>query len=643
MKFNWLLLSFLSVFLFSSPAEAGRLLFWRFDSGQNRLVFTTEQGVQPSAQLIFNPTRVVIDLPGTTLGRPSVTQPVGGLVTQVKVGQFDSYTTRLVIELANGYTVDPLQVKIQGVSPTQWVVNLPQPQRVAESTNPTPPPTTPPYENNDNNQSNNSYGQPSSLGNSPPLQVTKNGLFVDLQGRSGKKISAKRSNNRREMNFRIEGLSLPGDLASQSLDVNSYGVSTIAFKQKSKSPPTADVTLNITKDSPDWQASFSSQGGLVLWPKGGISAVSRISNPRVASNGDSTFTPSITAPARANIQSIDITDNQVLIRADSKINAQGNWNYRSEVYEIKITGAGLARNFRNPQLSSNSPIYRLRLWQPDADTVMVSLQPSQGVRFDQLNQVSNNLLTLQLRQFGRVASNQVVGYRAIPPAQNPVPLRTVPPVYVNNLDPIPNTGLFPNQKPPQNPPFSSPIPQRKRGKTLVVIDPGHGGKDSGAIGIGGIQEKGIILPISQQIAQILEQQGIQVQMTRSSDYFVTLQDRTKMANRMGADVFVSIHANSMGLSRPDVNGLETYYFGRGKALADVIHRNILQRLNVRDRRVRSARFYVLRTASMPAVLVETGYVTGAEDSRKLSDPNYRSQMAQAIALGILEYIKQNKL
>jgi N-acetylmuramoyl-L-alanine amidase len=177
----------------------------------------------------------------------------------------------------------------------------------------------------------------------------------------------------------------------------------------------------------------------------------------------------------------------------------------------------------------------------------------------------------------------------------------------------------------------------------VVIDPGHGGKDPGAIGIGGIQEKQIIFPIAQQIAQILEKQGIQVRMTRSSDYFVSLQGRTQMANQMGADVFVSIHANSMGLSRPDVNGLETYYFGKGKGLADVIHRNILQRLNVRDRRVRSARFYVLRKANMPSVLVETGYVTGGEDSRKLSDPSYRSQMAQAIAFGILEYIKRNKL
>ena len=175
-----------------------------------------------------------------------------------------------------------------------------------------------------------------------------------------------------------------------------------------------------------------------------------------------------------------------------------------------------------------------------------------------------------------------------------------------------------------------------------MIDPGHGGKDPGAIGIGRMYEKHVVLPIAQQVAQILERQGIQVKMTRSGDYFISLQGRVQMANRAGANLFVSIHANSVGMRRPDVNGLETYYYQSGRGLADTIHRNVLRRVNIRDRRVRRARFYVLRKSSMPAVLVETGFVTGREDAPKLANPNYRRQMAEAIASGILEYIKRNR-
>jgi N-acetylmuramoyl-L-alanine amidase len=177
----------------------------------------------------------------------------------------------------------------------------------------------------------------------------------------------------------------------------------------------------------------------------------------------------------------------------------------------------------------------------------------------------------------------------------------------------------------------------------VIIDPGHGGKDPGAIGIRGIQEKQIVMTISLEVARILEQQGIQVRMTRNSDYFISLEGRTDMANRLNADIFVSIHANSAGSNKPQVNGLETYYFQSGRNLAAMIHRNVLSRVDVNDRKVRQARFYVLRKSEMPSVLVETGFVTGSEDSAKLSNPSYQKQMAAAIAAGIIEYIRTNRL
>lgn len=128
MKFPLLLSGGLSVLLFASAAEAAKLETWRFDSQQNQLSFTTDETVQPTAQLINNPTRVVIDLPGTQFGRPKVEQAIGNTIRSVRVGQFNQQTTRLVIELTPGYTLNLNQIKIQGQSANRWVVQLPAPQ-----------------------------------------------------------------------------------------------------------------------------------------------------------------------------------------------------------------------------------------------------------------------------------------------------------------------------------------------------------------------------------------------------------------------------------------------------------------------------------------------------------------------------------
>lgn len=187
------------------------------------------------------------------------------------------------------------------------------------------------------------------------------------------------------------------------------------------------------------------------------------------------------------------------------------------------------------------------------------------------------------------------------------------------------------------PTLASSTSSQNRG--TVVIDPGHGGRDPGAIGLRGVQEKGIVLDISQETARVLRQGGYQVIMTRTSDVFISLDQRARLANNRDGDVFVSIHANAVGGNRPEVNGLETYYFQTGRLLAHTIHRNILRRFNVRDRNVRQARFYVLRNTNMPAVLVEVGFLTGSVDNRNLSNPTYRRQMGEAIAHGIMEYLR----
>ncbi len=346
MRYYWLIASFLSAVLVAAPAKAGQLTSWHFDANQKRLDLRTDDGVQPKVELLTNPTRLIVDLPGTTFSNPTVTQLVGGAIRSVRVGQLDDRTTRLVIELLPGYTITPEKVQVRGFSPYQWIVQLPTLQQVAPLSQQTPPVTS------------------------------------------------------------------------------------------------SEIPTPILVPAPE-----------------------------------------------------------------------------------------------------------------------------------------NNHSTVEL-------------------------------------------------------------PRARNGRIVVIVDPGHGGYDSGAPGVGGVLEKNIVLSISQKLASLLERQGIQVVLTRNADYFVDLQPRVDIADRAHANLFVSIHANSID-GRPDANGLETYYYSSGERLAQTVHNSILQSLDIRNRGVRQARFYVLRNSSMPSILVETGFVTSPEESAKLTNLDYQDRMAAAIAKGILQYIQQN--
>jgi N-acetylmuramoyl-L-alanine amidase len=186
---------------------------------------------------------------------------------------------------------------------------------------------------------------------------------------------------------------------------------------------------------------------------------------------------------------------------------------------------------------------------------------------------------------------------------------------------------------------------RTNGRTVVMLDPGHGGKDPGAIGLGGLREVDVILPVAKRVAELLEKQGIAVKMTRNSDYFVGLEERVTMSRDAGATLFVSIHANSID-NRPDVNGLEVYHYNLGKSLAETVHGNVLDYVNkngfyLADRSVRSARFLVLRKSAIPAILVETGYLTSEAESARLRRDDYQKAMAEGSARGIVQYIKEH--
>ncbi len=456
--------------LMAAPAKAARLESWRFNASQNQLEITTDAGVQPKAQLVSDPTRLVIDLPGIVLGRPVINEALSGTVRSMRIGQFDRDTTRIVIELAPGYTLEPSQIKFRGISDRRWLIKLPTPQLASTST---------------------------------PAVV-------------------------------------------------------------------------VVPQSP---------------------TPSRLNDSELAA-----------------IESVELngSTNQLMIQANKPIRYTSRWDRSLAAYRIEISPAQLGKSVKGPELGAGSPISRIKLRQENSQTVAVLVHPATGVQLGQMNQPSQQLVTLQIQRARLLQS--------VNTASN-----TAPPRVMTVFNPAMAT---------------TQVPRSPNGRLLVIIDPGHGGPDPGAIGINGLQEKGIVLDIGTQVAVSLQRQGIQALLTRADDRDLGLEPRVQMAEQSNATVFVSIHANAISLSRPDISGLETYYYDSGLGLAKTIHQNVLQLTGVGDRGVRKARFYVLRKTSMPSVLVEVGFVTGRDDASRLSNSAYRTQMADAIARGILQYLQQ---
>lgn len=171
----------------------------------------------------------------------------------------------------------------------------------------------------------------------------------------------------------------------------------------------------------------------------------------------------------------------------------------------------------------------------------------------------------------------------------------------------------------------------------VFIDPGHGGKDPGAVG-NNIQEKNIVLSVSLKVGEILKRHKVNVVYSRTTDVFVELANRATMANKAKADVFVSIHCNSF--TNTAAQGLETFNYpnsSKGAILAKCIQDVLLKdKLYTKNRGVKTANFAVLRVSNMPAALVEMAFISNKEDSDILKTK--QDELALAIAKGILSYL-----
>lgn len=198
-----------------------------------------------------------------------------------------------------------------------------------------------------------------------------------------------------------------------------------------------------------------------------------------------------------------------------------------------------------------------------------------------------------------------------------------------------------------NAPVASDVALSNVKNKIITIDPGHGGSDSGAVGPNGYTEKEGAFAISQKVASILNQSGAKVVMTRDSDVDVygpnasarnELQARVDVGNRVNSDIFVSIHCNAF--INPAANGTQTFYYGssyQGQRLAQNIQEKMIEANGLRDRGISTCNFYVVKHSYMPAVLIETAFITNYDEEALLSDDEWQTIMAKAIAEGINEY------
>jgi N-acetylmuramoyl-L-alanine amidase len=362
------------------------------------------------------------------------------------------------------------------------------------------------------------------------------------------------------------------------------------------------------------------------------------------------------SPERARVTSVRLfsskNDTRVMIELSSEVRYQAHSlkedpskGLPPRIY-IDLFNAQLARDPKEPITVADGPLRQVRVGQFTQDVVRVVIDMTA------LREHSVYLLPDPYRLVIDVQgqkNGEILG------AEDKIRKSTVP--VAGKSNPAPNLGV------------------RK-----IVLDPGHGGKDPGAIGVGGIAEKDIVLAVAKKLAKKLkEEMGVQVVLTRTDDRFIPLEERTAIANAEEADLFVSLHMNAS--PNGEAKGLETYYLDNTTdeaslrlaarenstsrknvsdlqfilsdltqnmkledsiTLAHRLHQSLVdsmsKRLNdVKDLGVKKALFYVLVGARMPSVLVEMFFITNKTEGRAMSQESYQNTVVDALYDGIVKY------
>ncbi len=631
---------------------------WRYDSEQVRLEITTTGSVRPSLFTLQDPPRVVLDFANTTFTEGSKHIPQIGKVQSLRISQMDTMTTRFVLTLERDVSLTSDLVQLQTAGPERWAVQFlnadalayippSRPLITSPTTTPTgsipsptltpaPPPaipapspvqipsgpgslpappqvpsvpleplapptgsapivpaTTPPAITPPRAQSPIPGNAPqlASAGSSVQLiQVTPvdAGFFVRTTGPVS--VTTRRITNPDRIVVDFLGATLSKGLTQRALTVQRQGVNRLRVGQFE--PTIARVVLDVDPTASDWESQYDpQQGGVLLRPGGGRNASLRPDPP-----------PNYDGPL-ATISGVNLVGNELTIRGDGFLFYESGWDPQSGGYRISVTPARLPASLPDPGLPIDGPVERIRFRQETERTVSILVQPSKDFNVTQPapGQGSRQITLLVQALDG-----------SVPAAPVTVPGGVAQPTY------------------------TAPVP----GQAIVALDPGHGGRDPGAVGVNGVQEKVVNLNISNKVAQFLQAEGISYVFTRTDDREILLQPRVDTAVRTGATIMVSIHTNAF--DRSGINGIETYYLRPDSArLATTMHRFIVGGTGAFDRGVRRANFFMVRETptTMPSVLLELGYLSNPAEASKLATDEYQTQVARAVANGIKAYLQ----
>lgn len=623
-----------------APASQARVTDWSYSADRGRLEMTTQGPTRPKLFILQDPPRIVVDLPNTVWDRDPEEVTASGRVESIRISQLNDTMTRFVMTVTPDQPLSLSQLQLQTASPERWAVqftsaddltlpsppedpapatlprletptaapaaspppllSLPSPRPTPSSPPPLlsfPSPTPAPLSPIVPSSAPPSLVQPSPAATPLPLprstgnlidllQVTptEEGFFVKTSGAASANVRRIADPDRIIVDFLNTGLS--PSLQQRSLTVNRLGVSQLRIGQFE--PTIARVVLDVDPTAGDWETRYdATQGGVWIVPAGGRDQASLVPQP-----------PSDYDGPLATISAVQLQGNQLVIKADGFLFYRSGWDPESGGYRISVAPARLPISLPDPGLPADGPVDRIRFVQETENSVSILVQPT--------------------RDFNVIEPNPGQGSRQITLLLQWEGQSTPPPVAA----------------PPSNP----ILPGVAQG--IVAIDAGHGGRDPGAIGVGGIQEKGVTLNISKQVEQLLLAEGIGVVMTRTDDREILLQPRVDTAVAANAAILVSIHANA--LDRSGVQGIETYYLRPDSTrLAETMHQALIQGSGATDRGIRRARFFMVRETptTMPSVLLELGYLTNPTEGSKLATPEYQTQLARAIAAGIKAYLQ----
>lgn len=310
------------------------------------------------------------------------------------------------------------------------------------------------------------------------------------------------------------------------------------------------------------------------------------------------------------------------------------------------------------------------------------------IRIDSAPQADNGEIFISEMAYEEITA-LLTGKKAEAPAikvQAAVKETSVPDdgIYIKETEvPGPVVKAEAKAKKPEPTPAGTPLTRvterspKKDGPKVIILDPGHGGVDPGAVGPSGLYEKDVVLDIALRAEKLIKQQpGVKVLLTRSTDTFVSLKDRAIFANNNRADLFISIHCNASPNRR--AKGTRTYIYSRVASskeaaasakfenrqvgmfefllndlrkgayellsveMAGNIQHSLVKQLRLKWEPTERAPFYVLSNTNMPSVLVESAFISNRDEEKKLNTPAFREQLAQGIHEGVKEYLERTK-